>query len=82
MRLVCDGDGTFGAILRTGQVVKIAHNMQTKAVFIRVMHLLCWGPVVDQSSKNPRGLASLCECNAQYTCIPIQLNQDVVIYSG
>jgi hypothetical protein len=84
MCLVSDGDGTFGAILRTGQVVKFALNMQTKAVLIRGMHFLRWGPVVEQSSKNPRGFALLREFNVQYTFIllPLQLNKDVVIYSG
>jgi hypothetical protein len=83
--LVCDREGTFGAILRTGQVVKFACNtMGTKAVFIRNMYFHRWAPVVEQDSKNPRGFVLLSDFNIHYSCVllPLQLNPGIAIYSG
>jgi hypothetical protein len=83
--LVCDRGGTFGAILRTGQVVKFACNTTgTKAFFVRGMHFHRWAPVVEQHSKNPRGFVLLTDFVIHYSCVllPLQLNPGNAIYSG
>lgn len=82
--LVCDRDGTFGAILRTKKVVKFVCNKQTKSLYLRGMHFLRWEPVVDQHSKNPRGFIMLDDFVVHYSCIllPLAVNQGVTIYSG
>jgi hypothetical protein len=83
--LVSNGD-TYGAMIRSGQVVKFLLDDSFKVVDIREMQFHFWKPDYDKDSHETRGFVLLdaTKFTVLFSCVllPLKLSEDKCIYSA
>jgi hypothetical protein len=83
--LVFNGN-TYGAMIRTGKVVKFLLDDTFNVVEIREMHFHSWKPDFDKHSRVNRGLVLLdaSQFSVLFSCVllPLKLSNDRCIYSA
>jgi hypothetical protein len=82
--LVSNGD-TYGAMIRTGQVVKFLLDESFDVVAIREMQFHFWKPDYDKDSRENRGFVLLdaTKFTVLFSCVllPLKLSDDKCIYA-